>query len=839
MPTPALESALLIKLVDTIPWGDALKTEASTGALATVDPDADFDASIYQRRDRELAYRDLINVAAVAEVSVEISSVWNADAIRPSMEGLSESKLSIRSDDISLVNSKVRHVKHASIPYDAARYTDKDLAGRDALLYETLAKACAEVFVEPPVKTNDPGHLVTMVTPWSKAEGVASNAAISTALPLNRDLFKAPDQNLAERDNQVAGYVSRLVQVLRNPFAYATRLYVSVQGSSDSRESEVYSISRPDYVVGTVYYNTDEVFYVTGWYRAKTTTSALPTTTSDWDSIAAPTFRTWVADPALTDRNRIVYDTTLSTLQWFRETRDLVHIPQIYAMTIQGIDVGQTLKTEAIIPENKDAQFWRQKATKIEYSGTKLVDIASIQQTAGALGGYSQEDTASLTVPDWLQFTLPITVNSGTRYRVSTLVRPDSSVKVSGSSNQLGLYDTQDKLAVTFSGAYAPTEIPPASGIPVRWSVKLPVGAWKMYVGYTNTTGTTQGFGLSATVTGDGHSSVIMEDTVPIPFVDSNGLPLENLSVVESLPVSFPASGVEQFLDLTWTYGVGMLQVKHIRFELEGVTSGRYSLQASLVNGSVTVSTVVSTIDATGQDKVFSVMPFEFTATGSVYRPTLDLRWFGQAKLPLQVRHVHVQQHEVLIPTPYTEGFQGWKHEALERAVDSVVESFSMSSKTINPVPVISFGGTWDKSATERYMSYVEVYESRLRELTGITSGNITDGRQYEVTAGSIVYNSGTKVAGSKFTGTRTTSAYTDLGSAVVRQVGAFRKSHPGDVGKPALVPSGLAFDVSTGVVKMSQPVNGSVPQLTVLQPWMVESGIYVSQPEFWSPNTL
>jgi hypothetical protein len=395
-----LESALILTLRDTIPWESALEIHSS-GTLETIEPSLKFDAGKYQKRDRQLAFRDLINAAAVAEVSIRVSDVWNYRSIQPTLQGPVRKDLIDAATEqlFSGTNAAVRHVDYTSVPYDAAQFTDRYLYGRDSIIYEALAQACS-IFADPPITSIDTtGSNIPAVSAWSLAEGVAVRADINRALALSRNLFKVPDRNLADRDNQMAAYVARMCQVLKAPFEFASRIYVQVS-TVDPREPEIYVLIRVYWDADTQYATGDEVFYQTGWFRALVDNPGVPTV-EGWEEIDGPSLRQFVAEPALTRRNRIVYDVQAKTLQWFRETTSLVHVPQIVALSIPGIAAGQTLDTLPQIPQAKDAQFWRGKAAQIVPPGEQLTDKIALDFTASdaTTGGFTQVPAASLHRP--------------------------------------------------------------------------------------------------------------------------------------------------------------------------------------------------------------------------------------------------------------------------------------------------------------------------------------------------------------------------------------------------------------------------------------------------------
>jgi hypothetical protein len=856
-----LESALIITLREGISWQSALQI-SDTGTLAPVDPSAVFDPLKYQRRDRELAFRDMINAAAVAEVSIRVSDVWNYKSIQPVLQGPVRKDLinAASEQSFSGTAAAVRHVGYTSVPFDAAQYADKDLYGRDAIIYETLARAC-EIFDDPPISPIDSAGTIPQVTPWSLAEGQDAQADINYALPLNRDLFKNPDRNLADRDNQMAGYVANMVQILKNPFEHAERIYVQVSGT-DPREPELYVYARTYWIEGNTYTAGSEVFYASAWYRALVETSELPTT-GDWEAITAPSTRTFLAEPALSNRNRIVYDVSAKTLQWFRQLSNLVHVPQVVALSIPGIATGQTLDTLPKIPEAKDAQFWRSKAGQIIPSGEQLTDELSLPFTASdkTTGGYIQIPAASLTVPDSIVFELPGGLQSG-NHQVSILVNPSPLIEISGGQNIQGTSGTLGGAtyevnpasiatgiqylvagglgAVYSGGTYAPgstftgvtgtTAYLPLGNSKVQqyactWKIALPPGPWLAQIDYTNLTGTTNGFGVRALYQrASGDPVIVIEDTVAQPFDADNG------TVVKSAFVGFDVADSSEFLfPVYWTYGNGQLQVRQITFKSTEITSGHY-----VMNG--TLGGVVSDVDVVGEAYHPDVLSFYFT-TGTVPSPAhLRLTWSEEIQLPIQFKSVQVQSVGTYSPTPNSEVFQGWRQEMQDRAVAAIQQSFTASVKAFgsNIPPFRKDDGSWDGESTESFMSFIEVTQPRLREVELISSGDITAGRQYEVVGGPVVYNGVSYGDGDKFYGLPNITTFT---GSTVKQIGAFMRGEAGHVGKPALVPVGVFFDADDQIIKSTYAGSNCYPVVACLQPWMISAGMYVMQPEFWMPE--
>jgi hypothetical protein len=860
-----LESALILTLRETIPWESSLEIH-STGTLETIDPVAKFDAGRYQKRDRQLAFRDLINAAAVAEVSIRVSDVWNYRAIQPTLQGpVRKDLINAGSEQLfSGTNAAVQHVDYTSVPYDAAQFTDRYLYGRDSIIYEALAQACA-IFANPPITSVDTAGTIPAVTAWSLAEGVAVRADINRALALNRDLFKQPDRNLADRDNQMAGYVARLCQVLKDPFQFAERIYVEV-ATVDPREPETYTFARVYWSLDESYVTGDEVFNQIGWYRALVDDPGEPTPASaQWLAIDAPTLRQFVGEPALNRRNRIVYDTAAKTLQWFRETTSLVHVPQIVALSIPGIAAGQTLDTLPQIPEAKDSQFWRGKAAQIVPSGEKLTDQIALDFTASdaTTGGFTQVPAASLTVPDTIQFQLTGALQNG-NHLVSVLVNPSPMVEIAGAQNIQGtsgtlggatfavnpatVLDGIQYLVVggsgvvynggtvapgfTFTGTGSQPSYLALGGSDLRqfscaWRLALPVGPWTARIDYTNLEGNTTGFGVKATYgPASADPVVVFEDTVPLPFdATFNG------SIARSQKVGFDVIDDGGFLFQTyWTYGNGNFQIRQITFESTTIEQGHYAMQGTLGGDQL------SNVDVIGESYHPDILSFFFT-TGSLFNPVFGVTWEADSQLPIQFKAIQVQTIGTYTPTPSSALFQGWRQEMTERATEAIQDSFRTCAIQYGTnCPLFrNDDGTWDGAATERWMSFIEVYQPRLREIEDITTGNITDGRQYQVDGGPIVYNGTEYHDGQRFYGLE--SEGRDFSGASLNQVGAMVKARPGHLGKPCIVPFGVFYDPETQETRAQFAGSNCYPVIAACQPWMIDVGIYIYAADFWMPE--
>lgn len=825
-----LESALVIALRDTIRWESSSEAPAN-GTLTPVNPDLPFDARTYQERDRQLAYRDLMVGAAVVEVAVQVGDVWNFSVPKPALQGPAPFSLPFVSTEAGTYSSQIRHVTNVSIPYDAARYADADLYGRDALVYEVLARACESTFDDPSIPRIDAaGTLIPDTAVWSLGQGTPSQSDICTVLPLNRDLFKKPDQNLADRDNQLAGYVSRLAQELRNPFEHALRLYVQVEAyGTVQREPDIYALTS--------------------------------------DDGARRVFQT---EPALPGANQIIYDVGARTLQWVRERVDETHVPQIYAMTVPGIEAGQTVETLARVPDRKDAQYWRGKAGQLSPEGIQLSDTGmwlARTDNDSVSGGVVQCGSASFTVPDTMTFSLSGSL-AQTAYRVSVLAKPNSRVEIAGAQNisnttgTLGgatfdinvpsggitdkVYMVEGGDGIVYNGStylegdvFAGTSAVSTyvqNGIvdstvrqrAVNFRLGLPAGPWSVQIEYTNISGSNDMFGIKGDYIAAGSVSVpVVQDITPVPFVTSNG------NVVTTAPAGMDVTDTNPFsFTVQWTSGGGQLHIRKLIFASE-TEQGRFAASGTLANS-------VSYVDVDCEDGVPGVLRFHHLSRGSNSGTTsFALKFTGEASLPVQIQQVQVQTMGTYATTPLSRGFQGWRQECLGRAERTVQQSYASAVAAYGAdIPTFrDAGSVWTRDCSESWMSFAEVYHPRLRRIDNIQPDSITPGFQYEVTTPSVTYDGTVYTEGQKFYGVEASgTVYT---GGTVSQEGAFILSGPGHIGKPCLVPRGLYFDDTDRTVKAHYDTPLSTPTLMACQPWMVEAGLYVAHEDFWTPETL
>lgn len=898
-----IESALVIQLQESIKWSSALPPlNLSTGTLTGIDPGLAFDVTKYARRDREFQHRDMVNAAAVAKVSIYARTVWAGTVVAPILQGVTNvtdytgTNVTLPLDlnsvryPLPIATTKVTYELNQGVLWDSVNVTDRDLYSRDLLLFETLARAASIFPNNPPIISIDPSMTkVSSTSVWATAQGVETPVIPNSASDFNLHLVKDPDLYLAQRDNDVAAYVSRVCQALKNPFNYASRVYVSVVGA-DVRESETYVLTNNLFQSGQVYAAGEQVSYQGNWYQALNTTSDIPPS-ANWQLLPlGPTLRQFLCEPVLNSRNKLVYDSNAKTLQWTRETLDTIHVPQIVGFLIPGILPGQQIQTVAAIPEQKDAQFYRQKAARVCFtSGTwsnEQVIAPTVNQsntvssvTGGIATVFQENKDATLMIPDRLTANfLNIICTPGT-YMMNCLVRPSTVIEVAGGDNQQGSVDVTD----------GGVDFIPVSGTTFNWQVPLPAGGWQLVLEFANHgTAATTAFPVRVTQNG----APILSNALPLYYTDALGNPLPQFTVADSQPISFTSSGQDYNFAVTWANALAnsgqQFHVTRLKFiSTDGHDSSHYIMQATWRNAQGIGLSANSYLDVYGQHDMPDVMPFLFYVGRTDTAPIIDIRWVpktaaswqaraystgdqviynliywqaiqpttasdvpGQSalwteltnepQLPIIFEQVQLQKLISTTVTPQTQGFEGFRQDMLERALRADQDAYraSLNASGTNFPEFRSFGSIWDTHATGSWMRFLETFAPRLRQIDSVTT--IVTGRQYRVVSPSgdvVVYNGGTYSDGQAFFGVSAASSFTTTGAPVVRQIGAYTVSKPGDLGKTGLIPAGLEYNQSAGTVTAWYPSYASFPTHQAVQPWMIEQGLYVAQNDFLSPD--
>jgi hypothetical protein len=402
---------------------------------------------------------------------------------------------------------------------------------------------------------------------------------------------------------------------------------------------------------------------------------------------------------------------------------------------------------------------------------------------------------------------------------------------------------------------------------PIIWNFALPAGNYQMYIDYYNSQATPVGsFPINIFLSNNTVQPIFL------PYTNSSNAPLAQGTVVRSQAIGVISTGAG--VTITIQSLVSGLDIKDFAFT------------------QLNVSNSVSNLDVLGQANTPDVMPFYFILVGTDQAPSITVSWMpksgvnwqaqayntgdqvlynliywqaiapttpsdvpGQSPLwtqvasepqiPLMFEQVQLLKWVATTITPDIVGFQGFRQDMSDRAIRTVEDAYTSALNQVG-TNWPEFRGTddnWIPASTEAWMSFIEVYQPRLRESgTTIPSGNIGVGRQYEAITQVnefVIYNSGTYESGKRFFGVQGVTTYGTNGYPIIRQVGAYRVSRPGDLGNTGLVPSGLEYVASsgTGTVHGWYPSYASYPTHQAIQPWMIEAGIYTTGADFDSPD--
>lgn len=419
-----IQSARVIPLPPTLSWGQA---RVAGESLTVVNVNAPIDVTSYASRDFELAYRDIILAALVAEVAIDAAEIFGMDATRLNIQGIPSGEFHNNSADRADASfpGVVNHVKPSSRPLDAIQ-VDRQLYARDVLLYEALARA-AKIFTAPAVPSIAPA--IALSDAWSLAEGLDKPAAVSGSLPLKVDLFKLPDMELAARDNQVAAAISQLAYELADLYGRATRLLVQVTDPDGYREPEVYTLKSDD-----------------------------------------GNQRVYVASPGLTDRNRVVYDRKLRVVTWFGEGYEDYGSASFAGRL--NLNLGDaSVNVLGSKPTRADAQFFRQKSARLRLNTYRAIPLYyqpnPVEDVSLSAGAVYQPDGVYLPAPGSnVTFTPPIT-DGIAHYRLAIYFEPSRVARVFGSLNLNGVPPDNSETA-TLSGP----------GGLLNWKIKLIEGRY-------------------------------------------------------------------------------------------------------------------------------------------------------------------------------------------------------------------------------------------------------------------------------------------------------------------------------------------------------------------------
>ena len=413
-------SAYPLPLSPTLPWSNATEPGAT---LPVIMPAANFDPTLFAARDGNLAYRDILLGAFIAQVATALADAWGAQFPYPTLNlspiGNLQSALSDLPPSLFSSPGSVVHVDSSSVPMDGVT-SDQYLYARDLVIYawlQVIASFLPNVSL-PPI-TLSPRVLNDA---WSLAYGNSSLRTASPGYALNVDLLRQPDQSLAGRDNNLAAYLAQLRYALDRSWTVANRFLVSaVTPEGVIAEPEIYNL------------------------------------------VSVNGNRVWASWPLMDGTSgQLAYQSASQTLTW----QDEVVRPATAGVPAQQNFTspdGSVVNLNYTVPSASDAEFFHQKSARIPTRPWRddVVFATNVPEDFIISGGLWQPSGALITTPGVAQFALPTVVPSGA-IRLGLLVKPSRVINLLGYQNTA---KSANGTAVTLNQAGS-----------VSWSFAAPAG---------------------------------------------------------------------------------------------------------------------------------------------------------------------------------------------------------------------------------------------------------------------------------------------------------------------------------------------------------------------------
>lgn len=643
-----------------VPQGGTLTT-----GLSQVDPYGAFDWSTYRDRDLELVGRDHVVAAATVRVSSFLSTIFGCKIDRPIQLAVTDTVLpdtaSDRSTPVSSDGS-VDHVVSSSVPFDGT-VVDEELYARDLLLHEALVRA-SQIMVHPPVASADPDGtaVVTIDDTWSLADATPDQASVSPALRLDVNLFRNPDRSTAYSDNGLGVYIANVEGFLKNPFITAERLVIQVTSSGGtSHESEVY--------VHDVELDTD-------------------------------TTRTWVAEPRLDGRLKIVYTLDTGLLRWYPQNSNQIHIPvqQPFAddaVTIAGPDSNITFVVDTLAKQ--DSAFFAQKASNVVTAN----GYANISLFSGAYAASIDQgnlvQSVQITQSNSVRLQSMPTSTSAYSLYVGLTIIPRSFFEVLGCQMEF-LTSTADG-----GGLF-----PAATSTLSSYALSILPGNYQLEIRYTNYGGDTPA-DFPVLVTFEG--AVITSS--PLPFSDDG---YEDGDIV-TRTYNVLSSGLESNVSILWegpAATTSQLKILSVRVVSSDVTPLSIKLTANFLETNTVLGT--STCEFNGLRDRPDVTILKFDLSGTITTPSITISLDDNTNLTaLAIDQVQCAVVDTTALTPNAAGFEGYPMAVLSRAFQSIVDSFKAIVDYEDPRQLYSDGVyQWSTTATTSWIDQLLTTETRL-----------------------------------------------------------------------------------------------------------------------------
>lgn len=220
------------------------------------------------------------------------------------------------------------------------------------------------------------------------------------------------------------------------------------------------------------------------------------------------------------------------------------------------------------------------------------------------------------------------------------------------------------------------------------------------------------------------------------------------------------------------------LAIRSVKFTTTTSQSPYIGLTAKLKDGAVILSE--SRFEMSARLSRPDVATFDFPVASTITNPGIQVDVESDGLVSLVIDQVQVAKETDLEITPNAKGFESWPDRMLSKAAEILLSQYRQASFSV------------DRREQDTDDVHIWTRKSMSEWLSDLRS---IDGR----------FDEGFQLAG------------------------------PCDIGKPALIPLGLTFDVVNERITASLPPAECVPTVQALQAWMLIARPVVAKPGFWT----
>jgi hypothetical protein len=506
-------------------------------------------------------------------------------------------------------------------------------------------------------------------------------------------------------------------------------------------------------------------------------------------------YRTFSAFPITGNSTRtLVYDKLLATVRWYPHSLQDAMAPQPAGPLTVGIRQSQTIEVVGSAPYGLDSEYWRQKAAQVQATvcHERSYQYMDFPTQSGVPQTYTEISAAPVVLSDKPGiFTLAGSFRFENFY-VYALSRQTQVQWVQFNflvtparawyrhANSWSQDDSNGAISVDDTGMFLPptsstnayqlvTNTPQAA-----WVVSVPTGQYDLFFEWMDLNTTPEP--LSFTIRWN--NQVIFTGSWLATAANTLG----------NSPASqfFAANSNPGILSLTWNSPVTLngIKITRLNFSLKGtVVPVDYKLNANFYDNDA-FSSAMNLMSGQnfrfrgilGMTDVLSTDWIDIAQVDARTVMNVELRMLEQPGIALAVTGVEVRTRIKIDPITNRQTYQSYKDRCLIEALNGIQAKYTRRAQTTEIRTGTDPNFSWTSNVTAAWLAQIAYEEPRL---------NL-----------------------------------------------AFRPARPGDVGRPALVPTGVYFD-GIGIVALNGPLTAT-PTLSPWQPWMAPLNFPVAMEDFW-----